>query len=116
MLFRSKETLLKAFNYFKFSIGFVGSDEITLCIFPKTNKTGELFDIDFSGRVEKMTTLLSGYISVIFYKEFSKFYDLNEYYPHFDCRVFQVDSIKDALKNISALTKYIILYQNVLFC
>jgi tRNA(His) guanylyltransferase len=110
-----KETTLKAFNYFKFSIGFVGSDEITFCIFPKTNKTGELSDIDFSGRVEKMTTLLSGYVSVIFYKEFSKFYDLNEHYPHFDCRVFQVDSTQDALKNISERITYTLKNSRMMF-
>jgi tRNA(His) 5'-end guanylyltransferase len=95
-----KQTALKAFEYYKFSLGFVGSDEITFCIFPKETKNGDISDMEFSGRLEKMTTLLAGFVSVVFYKEFSKEYPMENFTPHFDCRVYQVPSIKDALANI----------------
>lgn len=110
-----KQTALKSFNYLNFSIGFVGSDEITLCMFPIITKSGELREIDFSGRIEKMTTLLAGYVSVIFYKEFSKFYSLEEFNPHFDCRVYQVDTIKDALQNISERITYTLKNSRMMF-
>jgi len=96
-----KETALKTFNYYDFSLGYVGSDEITLCILPRICKTGELCNIQFEGRIQKMTTLLSGFVSVVFYKEFNKFYPMDDFTPHFDCKVYQVDTIEDALKNIS---------------
>ena len=110
-----KQTALKAFDYYGFSLGFVGSDEITLCILPKIAKTGGLCEIEFSGRVEKMTTLLAGYVSVIFYKEFSKFYPMENYVPHFDCRVYQVDSVKDALINVSERVTYTLKNSRMMF-
>ena len=110
-----KQTALKTFKYFNFSLGFVGSDEITFCIFPTVSKSGELCDIEFSGRVEKMTTLLAGYVSVVFYKEFNKFYSLDDYYPHFDCRVYQVDTIRDALQNISERITYTLKNSRMMF-
>lgn len=95
-----KTTAEKAFNYFDFSLGFVGSDEITLCIFPKLNKNNDLCDLEFAGRIQKMTTLLAGFISVTFYKEFSKYHNIEDFTPHFDCRVFQVDTVQNAIENV----------------
>ena len=110
-----KQTALKAFEYYNFSLGFVGSDEITLCVFPKIAKTGELCDIEFSGRVEKMTTLLACYVYVVFFKEFNKFYPMDNYLPHFDCRVYQVDTIKDALQNVSERVTYTLKNARMMF-
>ena len=110
-----KQTVKIAFDYYKFSIGFVGSDEITFCIFPHVSKTGELSDIEFNGRIQKMTTLLAGFVSVAFYKEFSKFYPMDSFAPHFDCRVYQVDSIKDALLNISSRVTYTLKNSRMMF-
>jgi tRNA(His) guanylyltransferase len=89
------------FNRYGFSLGFVGSDEITLCWFPKKSEKGGYCDLAYGGRTQKLTTLLAGSVSTCFFKEFSKFYDLSKYIPHFDCRVFQVDTIEEALENIS---------------
>jgi tRNA(His) guanylyltransferase len=110
-----KQTAKIAFNYYKFSIGFVGSDEITFCIFPHISKTGELSDIEFNGRIQKMTTLLAGFVSVAFYKEFSKFYPMDSFTPHFDCRVYQLDSIKDTLLNISSRVTYTLKNSRMMF-
>ncbi len=110
-----KQTALKAFEYYKFSLGFVGSDEITFCIFPKETKNGDPSDIEFSGRLEKMTTLLAGFVSVVFYKEFSKEYPMENLTPHFDCRVYQVPCIKDALDNISERITYTLKNSRMMF-
>jgi tRNA(His) guanylyltransferase len=110
-----KQSAKTAFEYYKFSIGFTGSDEITFCIFPHISKTGEISDIEFNGRIQKMTTLLAGFVSVAFYKEFSKFYPMNSFTPHFDCRVYQVDSIKDALLNISSRVTYTLKNSRMMF-
>jgi tRNA(His) guanylyltransferase len=110
-----KKTALLAFEYYNFSLGFVGSDEITFCIFPQMTKTNELCEIEFSGRVEKMTTLLAGYVSVVFYKEFSKWYPMDNYFPHFDCRVYQLDTIKDALLNVSERVTYTLKNSRMMF-
>ena len=110
-----KQTALKAFDYYNFSLGFVGSDEITFCIFPKKRKNGELCEIEFSGRVEKMTTLLAGYVSIVFYKEFNKIYPMDNFFPHFDCRVYQVDKIADALQNISSRVTYTLKNSRMMF-
>jgi tRNA(His) guanylyltransferase len=110
-----KQTALQAFTYYNFSLGFVGSDEITLCILPKKTHSGELQDIMFSGRVEKMTTLLAGYVSIVFYKEFGKVYSMDSYYPHFDCRVYQVDTVGDLLQNISERVTYTLKNSRMMF-
>jgi tRNA(His) guanylyltransferase len=110
-----KQTALKTFEYFDFSIGFVGSDEITLCIVPKIGKNGEICDMEFSGRIQKMTTLLAGFVSVTFYKEFEKFYPMEKYTPHFDCRVYQVDSIDELLVNISERVSFTLRNSRMMF-
>lgn len=110
-----KETAKKTFSYFNFSIGFVGSDEITLCIFPKKTKNNEICEIEFSGRIQKMISLLCGFVSVTFYKEFSKYYSLDDFTPHFDCRVYQVDTVEDCLKNISERITYTIKNSKMMF-
>ena len=110
-----KNTALAAFEYFDFKVAFVGSDEITLCIFPKIGKNGEICDIEMSGRIQKMTTLLAGFVSVTFYKEFNKFYPMEDYTPHFDCRVYQVDSIDDLLVNMSERVTYTLRNSRMMF-
>jgi hypothetical protein len=46
-----------------------------------------------------MSTLLSSFVSVTFYKEFSKYYSLDDYVPHFDCRVYQLDTNRKLFLN-----------------
>lgn len=110
-----RNTALKGLENFDFKLGFVGSDEISYVIVPSMSKIGEICDIRHNGRIQKFTTLLAGFISVTFYKEFSKIYDLTDYFPYFDCRVFQVDTLDDAIKNISDRIKYTLKNSRMMF-
>lgn len=109
-----KQTALQTFNEFSFSIGFVGSDEMTFCICPKKNCEGDVVDINHNGRIQKMTTLLAGYVSVVFYKEISKTYQTMSI-PYFDCRVFQVDTYNQMLEKISERITYTLKNSKMMF-
>ena len=86
----------------------MGSDEITLCILPKIGRNGTLCDLVISGRIQKMGTLLAGFVSVTFYKEFEKFHPLDQYVPHFDCRIFQIQDMNALRANITNRVKFIL--------
>ena len=98
-------TAMEGLTYFSFFCGFVGSDEITFCMKPvpkeRQEKGGTL---EFNGRIEKMNTLLAGKISTTFFIELTKIYGFEKtqnFDPHFDSRVFQVQTFEDVLKSIS---------------
>jgi tRNA(His) guanylyltransferase len=110
-----KQTALKTHNHYNFSLSHVGSDEMSFCIIPKKSKIGGICDNIFNGRIEKLITLMSGFVSVEFYKEFSKFYSLNNYTPYFDCRVFQVDTIDLALEYFSQRITYTLKNSKMMF-
>lgn len=93
------------FKYFNIKIGYVGSDEITYCIKPIYGPGGILRELPFSGRKEKFISLLAGYISVEFYKAISSLMHI-ESSPHFDCRVWQVETAEGVLHNIKERIVY----------
>lgn len=66
---------------------FVGSDEITVVLAPQTQ-------LPFSGRQDKLVSLLAGFATANFCPSYP------EHHPHFDCRVWQVDSLEDVTANI----------------
>lgn len=92
-----KSTLVSCISTFNFTLGFTGSDEITYYLEPQSS------GLPFSGRAQKMVSLLAGKVSVTFYAEMSKRYgpDMLHHLPHFDCRVFQFHTFGEVLENIS---------------
>jgi tRNA(His) 5'-end guanylyltransferase len=69
-------------------VGYTQSDEITLVWNSPT-----LFD----GRFQKMTSVLAGYASTTFMREHMLTGGLPNQTPCFDCRVFQVNDLDDAI-------------------
>jgi tRNA(His) 5'-end guanylyltransferase len=109
-----KQTALNGMSYFNFKLGFVGSDEITFYLEPL--ESGLI--LPFSGRIEKMNSLLAGYISSTFLSELYKLTNnskLFELCPHFDCRVWQVDTFKNAIENISERVIYTLKNSRMMF-
>lgn len=56
-----------------------------------------------------MVSLLASKVSVTFYIELTKlegFEKTSNFCPHFDCRVFQVETLKNVLENISERVKF----------
>lgn len=76
------------------AIAYTQSDEISLAWF----HPGTESELLFGGRFQKLTSVLAGMASVSFYKEISfrmpaRVHDN----PHFDCRVWQVPTLADAI-------------------
>ena len=88
-------------RYYHFFVGFIGSDEMTFAIRPLTEEQiSKGATMEFSGRVQKMTSLLAGFVSTMFYRELTLlegFEKTKKFSPHFDCRVFQVKSLNNVL-------------------
>lgn len=124
-----KQTALAALEYYNFSVAYVGSDEITLCLLPKIGRNGEVCDLVINGRIQKMGTLLAGFVSVMFYKTFEKILlekqrdqnvvpqenSLEQHIPHFDCRIFQIHDINDLRANIAERVKYTLKNSRMMF-
>jgi tRNA(His) 5'-end guanylyltransferase len=75
-------------------IGYTQSDEISLVFL-----AGENSDILFSGRVQKMTSVLASQTTVAFLNAIRRIPGFEHYadrFPHFDCRVFQLPSTTEA--------------------
>lgn len=76
------------------AVGYTQSDEITLA----WHQSGERSQVMFDGRFQKLASVLAGLASVAFYKEISqRLPDKAGEFPHFDCRVWQVPTVADAL-------------------
>jgi len=80
---KTAKALLQEFNA---SFAYVQSDEITL--------GWKLLDM-FDGRVQKLTSSMSAYASVIFSREW-----VTEVVPTFDCRIWQVADLKTVAENV----------------
>ena len=112
-----KHTAKELFKEFNFKIGFVGSDEITMCLFPKFRKEGTVHqsDMAFGGRKDKLLSLMAGFTSVTFYKKMAE-YGFVDIAPVFDCRVFQFDSLNDVLYNINERIVFTLKNARMMFC
>jgi len=96
---------------FRAASGFTCSDEITL-IFPlqKIETGEEKTQLEFGGKVQKLTTLTAGYASMCFYKHLTREkYEQDEqqlldhiekHGPHFDARVFNVPTNAEIVNNL----------------
>lgn len=76
--------LISAFNP---EVAYVQSDEITLVWIPKN--VPDTNTMMFSGKIQKLCSVLSGAASVAFYQSISKYLpDYASHIPHLDCRVW----------------------------
>lgn len=93
-----KETAKQLITAFNPDVAYVQSDEITLIWMPKnipdTNTTM------FSGRIQKLCSVLSGAASVAFFKTLLTYLpDFTDGIPHLDCRVWNTNE-KDAYASL----------------
>lgn len=73
------------------TLGYTQSDEISLLWAPTE---GELY---FGGKYHKLCSTLAGQASTFFYKtSLTALPEKSSHVPHFDCRVWQVPTLKDA--------------------
>lgn len=94
---RTGEALLEAHH---FELAFVGSDEITLVWMPLSPAAVEAeHELPFRGRILKLTSLLAGLASVVFLTAVVEEGNAQAtaLLPHFDCRVFQLDTADQVL-------------------
>ncbi len=88
------ETMRELVDRFNATVGYVQSDEITLVWLTATDSTVEL---PFSGRFQKLESLLAGFCSAFFTKRLTEYLPEKAHaIPHFDCRAFVVPSIQEA--------------------
>ena len=77
-------------------VGYTQSDEITLAWYEPSDSTSAY---PFDGRYQKMTSVLAGLASAFFCKMMmSSMPEKQEATPCFDCRVWQVPTLKEALE------------------
>jgi tRNA(His) 5'-end guanylyltransferase len=88
------DTMKALVDRFNANIGYVQSDEITLVWLTTPDSTVEL---PFSGRFQKLESLLAGFCSAYFNKHLD-FYlpEKADQVPYFDCRAFVVPTVQEA--------------------
>ena len=79
-------------------ISYTQSDEISLVLYTKSNKT----QVYFNGKEQKIVSSLSALASVLFNKLANKYMPLHNHYhmPTFDCRAFTVPTLIEATNQI----------------
>jgi tRNA(His) guanylyltransferase len=76
-------------------VGYTQSDEITLVWYEAPQSTS---DYAFDGRFQKLASVLAGMASTVFYKQLLEHLPAKTgETPHFDCRVWQVPTLQEAL-------------------
>lgn len=88
------DTMKALVDRFNANVGYVQSDEITLVWLTTPDSTVEL---PFSGRFQKLESLLAGFCSAYFNKQLD-FYlpEKADQVPYFDCRAFVVPTVQEA--------------------
>ena len=96
-----KETAMETFKKMDFfEFGFVGSDEMTFYLPPIKSYNSIM---PFAGRKDKLISISAGIASTIFYKKLASrigYEKLENLVPHFDCRIWQVETFADVISNI----------------
>lgn len=87
------ETTKQLVQESKANIGYTQSDEITLIFIPKENEQINFFN----GRIQKLTSVLSSLASAKFNEMKSKLMPEKKQLAVFDCRVWNVPSIEEAI-------------------
>jgi tRNA(His) 5'-end guanylyltransferase len=113
------ETCIECLNIFSFSLGYVGYGEITYYLKPMTKEEeNNGIEYDFSGRIQKMVSMLAGKISVCFYSKLQKYFGheyLPIYLPYWNCKVSQVNLFDDVIENLSERIIYTLKNSKSLF-
>lgn len=82
------------------TLGYTQSDEISLIWVPRMDRNERgLIDHPFNGRVQKLSTVMSSFASVEFYKLMAHVPKINSYLG-FDCRIYmgEINEAKQSLK------------------
>ncbi len=92
------ETTAALVEEFHPSIGYTQSDEITLAWYVPPERA-TVTQLPFDGRFQKLTSVLAGFASAQFTRLLPKHLPSKvEHLPMFDCRVWQVPSLADAVE------------------
>lgn len=75
-------------------VSYTQSDEITVVI--EGDKNGH----NFAGRTDKLLSLMASTVTVKFYQQLSKHYDIDEAPPTFDARIMAFTDLEDALSAV----------------
>lgn len=99
------ETAIECFNTFTFCLSYVGYNEINYYLKPVTKEEDDNgFEYDFSGRIQKMVSMLAGKASTIFYSKLIKYYgieNLPKYFPYWECKALQVNQFNEVIENLN---------------
>lgn len=83
-------TMLRLVNEFHADLGYTQSDEITI-YFRSTR------DLDFSGRQQKLVSVLASACTAYFIREYDKIFKDTTATPNFDCRVWQLPDVDEVV-------------------
>jgi tRNA(His) 5'-end guanylyltransferase len=99
------ETAIDCFNTFTFCLCYVGYNEITYYLKPISKEEFDNgFEYDFSGRIEKMVSMLAGKVSAIFNSKLIKYFGqetLTKYCPYWECKTWQVNNFNEMIENLN---------------
>ena len=99
------ETGIECFNTFTFSLCYVGYDEVTFYLKPVSKEEEDNgFEYDFSGRIQKMVSMLAGKASAIFYGKLIKYFGLENLpksAPYWECKVTQTNHFDEVVENLN---------------
>lgn len=99
------ETGIECFNTFGFSLCYVGTH--TICYFLKhitKEEENNGIECDFSGKIQKMISIISGKISVIFNGKLRKYFpneNLTNCYPYFECKLSEHVNFDEVVENLN---------------
>lgn len=99
------ETAIDCFNTFTFCLCYVGYNEIIYYLKPVTKEEDDNgFEYDFSGRIQKMVSMLAGKASAIFNSKLIKYGDLEnppKYFPYWECKTWQVNQFNEVIEHLN---------------
>lgn len=92
------ETTKALVDRFQAKVGYTQSDEITLVWYIETSSDAEY---PFSGRIQKMESLMAAFASVYFNRQLERFLpEKKNEMPTFDARVFAVPTLTEAYNSV----------------
>ena len=99
------ETAIECFNTFTCCLCYVGYGEITYYLKPVTKEEDDNgFEYDFSGRIQKMVSMLAGKASILFYNKIIKHFGLEnlpKYFPYWECKTWQVNQFNEVIEHLN---------------
>lgn len=99
------ETGIECFNTCTFSLCYVGYGEITYYLKPVTKEEEDHgFEYDYSGRIQKIVSMLAGKASTIFFAKLCKYFgaeNLPKVFPYWECKVTQTHLFDEVIENLN---------------